>query len=134
MRHIILFAIIILSSNIVYSQSKYAYQTGKYICHNRDRAGNWSNQQVGYANILIVLDLNNDIITFNSTNSKFVYHIMSSYKNNNYPYTYFVYDCMQINVPFTIVITYDNEKGSQTITLENIQTRITYDVTFLGKY
>jgi hypothetical protein len=134
MRYIILFATIILSSNIVYSQSNYTYQTSKYICHNRDRAGYWSNEQVGYANILIVLDLDNDIITFNSTNSKFVYHIMSSYKKNNYPYTYFVYECMQINVPFTIVITNDNENGSQTITLENIQTRITYNVTFLGKY
>ncbi len=134
MRHLILFTTIFLSSTIVYSQSNYAYQTSKYICHNRDRSGYWSNEQIGYANILIALDLDNDIITFNSTNSKFVYHIMSSHKKNNYPYTYFVYECMQINVPFTIVIANNNQNGSQTITLENIQTRVTYNVTFLGKY
>lgn len=134
MKKLILSAIIILSVNYVYAQSNYTYQTSKYICTNRDRGGYWSNEQVGYADILIVLDLDNDVITFNSPGSKFIYHIMSSYKKNNYPYTYYVYECKQINVPFTIVITNNNEDGSQSITLENIQTRITYAVTFLGKY
>jgi len=134
MKKLILFATIILSVNYVYAQSNYSYQTSKYICNNRDRGGYWSNEQVGYADILIVLDLDNDIITFNSPGSKFIYHIMSSYIKKNYPYTYYVYDCKIVNVPFTIVITNNNEDGSQSITLENIQTRITYSVTFLGKY
>jgi hypothetical protein len=134
MKKLILIATLVLSVNIVYSQSYYTYQTSKYICHNRDRSGYWSNEQIGFADILIVLDLDNDIITFNSPGSKFVYHIMSSYKRNNYPYTYYVYDCKQMNVPFTIVITNNNKEGSQSITLENIQTRITYSVAFLGRY
>ena len=134
MKKLILIATLILSINIVYSQSNYTYQTSKYICNNRDRNGYWSNEQVGYADILIVLDLDNDIFTFNSPGSKFVYHIMSSHKRNNYPYTYYVYDCKQNNVPFTIVITNNIKDGSQSLTLENIQTRITYSVTFLGKY
>ena len=134
MKKVISIVILILSINIVYSQSNFAYQTSKYICHNRDRNGNWSSEQIGYADIIVVLDLNNDVITFNRPESKFVYHIMNSFKRNNYPYTYYVYECKQINVPFTIVITNNSEDGSQSITLENIQTRITYSVTFLGKY
>ena len=113
---VIIIIILLLCEIKLYSQSTYSYQTSSYICHNRDYYGNWANEQVGYANLLIVVDIDNEIISFTGSNSNFVYHIMSSYSRNSYPYTYYVYDCMYKNVPFEIVISYNSVNGNTSIT------------------
>ena len=134
MTRIFIITFFILFANASFAQTKYIYQTDTYICHNRNLYGNWANEQTGYAKLTIVFDLANDYISFIGPDAKFVYYIKSSYKRNDTSYTRLVYECVERNVPFTIVINTNNLNGDQYLTLENIQTRVTYHVTYFGAY
>ena len=134
MTRLFIITILILFANTSFAQSKYIYQTDNYICHNRNVYGNWANEQIGHSKITIVFDLNNSYITFIGTDAKFTYYINSSYKRNVSSYTHLVYECVERGVPYTIVLNTNNINGDQSLTLENIQTRVTYHVTYFGAY